>query len=148
MLFSLFFLLALRLAGAFHALRVGGEATAADGGAYDEAGADKHYVLDDVLAFEGWGVGEGGEDLAREEEERGGGADHLEGEEEQGRAHELAGDQAQTDGALERGKQHEADAAGQEAEGEHVYGVHRQRLGGAEVREELYVPAKIQTAPR
>ncbi len=137
-----------RLTGDFYDLRVGGKAAAADGGAYDEAGADEDDVLDDVLAFEGRGVGEGGKDLAGEEEERGGGAHHLEGEEEQGRAHEPAGDQAEPDGALQGREQDEADAPGQEAEGEHVYGVHGQRLGGAEVREELYVPTKVQTAPR
>jgi hypothetical protein len=55
---------------------------ATDVGAYDKARADKDYVLDDVLAFEGRGVGERVKDLTGEEEERRGGADHLEGQEE------------------------------------------------------------------
>src|SRR5215210_5108141 len=109
----------------------GGKGAAADGGPDDDPRTHEHQVLDDVLAFEGGGIRELRKDLAREQEERCGRADHLEGQKQQRQADKLAGDQTKPYGALKECEQHEAYTGRQQAEGEHIYGLDREGLGRA-----------------
>src|SRR5918998_3782228 len=115
----------------------GGKDATADGGPDHDPRAHEHQVLDDVLAFEGGGVRKLREDLAGKEQKGRRGADHLEGQEQQRDAHEPAGDQSHSYGALQGGEQHEADAARHESERERVYGLEREGLRRAEAGEEL-----------
>ena len=69
-------------------------------GADHQSSADQYQVLDDILALQRGRIGDAGEDIMREQENRCDRSEHLREQQKERTPHEDARDQAQTDQAF------------------------------------------------